>query len=132
MSHDAGHRWLLPRRDELESYERLDALLKRLVATNLEPDASGAAVAEHVASLAANLQHPTLTGRRVVLDPSLAGAVRLLELSLGAEIDAVLLAFLMSAGCAECRLVWAIHLLQSRGVIYRWAARRELEAKLAP
>ena len=130
MSHDSDHRWLLPRSDEHESDQRLDALLERLVASNLEPDMSAAAVAEHLASLAANLQRPARTGRRAVLDRSVAGAVRWLEVSLGAEIDTMLLGFLASDGCAECRLRWATHLLQSRGMIYLWAARRELEANL--
>jgi len=124
--HDESHLLLLPRKDECETFDRLDRLLEALLEARVAPSVAATLMGEHMALLTANLEEVPQIGQRAVLDTSYPNVIRWMQLALGAEIDRWLIYFFTADNCRECGRLWALHLVEARSVIDEWATDREL------
>jgi hypothetical protein len=123
--HDESHLLLLPRKDERETFDRLDHLLQELLEARVSPSVAATLISEHIALLTANLQRVPQIGQRAVLDTSYPNVIRWMQLALGAEIDRWLIKLFTADNCGECGRLWALHLVEARSVINDWATDRE-------
>lgn len=130
-SHNETHALMLPGTREQETFDRLDALLEQVAARRSNPRETAQLVSEHVGQLVAGIEQVPRPAIRALLDPSTAGVVRWLELTLAAEFDRVLRQFNQAdSKCTVCTRVWLQHLLDARETVARWAWQRETESAL--
>ena len=128
--HDEQHQMLLPRNDEQETFEKLDALLEAFRDDGPGTARAAELVERHVATIFANIEVRRVTVTRGPLVASPAGTIRWIELLLYREIDYVAARMADNrSGCSECGLAWTRHLLQAKEVIAEWAYLRETDTE---
>jgi hypothetical protein len=123
--HGGGdHSSLMPRTDEVETWERLDHLLSDVQSS--EGLKRCDLVAAHTATLLSNIESaPALDTWPLVSGTSTVSA-RWVETVLGIEIDRLILRMLENPdGCVDCLVVWVRHLIEARITVSKWAWARD-------
>lgn len=114
----------MPRPDETESSERLDALLTDL----READAPGRRdlVAAHVGSLFAGIETPPEHGAWPFGPLAQSVSPRWVQAVVGYEIDRMILRMVDNEPfCVDCLIAWVRHLVEARVAASEWAWARD-------
>jgi hypothetical protein len=124
QGHD--HSMLLPRPEEVESWERLDRLLADINRGDRH-DRTDRVVA-HAATLFAGIESPPALGAWPIGQRSSDTSARWIEMVLGIEIDRTILRILQNEGtCVDCLIAWVRHLIESRITLSDWAWTRDAD-----